>query len=150
MARIRRTRDGTFTLKLSDPERQLLRQLLPELRDLVLTGDELTHRLFPPAYANDPERNAEYEGMVHDDLLERRLASLDTVEETIEQSTLDEEQMNRWLAAMNDMRLVLGTRLDISEDELDVPDDHPDATLYAVYHYLTELVSQLVEALANW
>ena len=149
-ARIRRTREGTFTIKLPDVERDLLRSLLPQLRDLLVTGDDLTVRLFPPAYANDPERNTEYEDMVHDELLENRLASLDTVEETLEASALDEDQLSRWMGAINDMRLVLGTRLEISEDLEDVADDHPDAALYAVYNYLTNLVAQIVDALAGW
>jgi hypothetical protein len=149
-ARIRRNRDGTFSLKLPDVERDLLRSLLPQLRDLLVTDDDLTVRLFPPAYANDPERNAEYVEMVRDELLEKRLGVLDIVEETLDATNVDEDQLSGWMGAVNDMRLVLGTRLDISEEATGVADDHPDAALYAVYDYLTHLVATIVDALAGW
>ena len=63
----------------------------------------------------------------------------------------DEEQLVAWMGSINDIRLVLGTRLDVTEDDRgnEVPDDHPDAQLHAVYHYLGWLEEQIVEALAE-
>ena len=70
-------------------------------------------RLFPTAYHDDPERDREYQQLVRDELLERRLAALATVEATAAADELDEEQLTGWLTALNDLRLVLGTRLDV-------------------------------------
>ena len=148
--RIKRARNGSYTIKLPKEERELLRTLIPQLRDLLVGGDDLTVRLFPPAYANDPELNAEYTSMVRDDLLEGRLAALDGIEETIDATSLDEAQLTGWMGVLNDMRLVLGTRLDIAEDMDPPDDDDPDAALYAVYDYLTHLVALIVDALADW
>ena len=42
---------------------------------------------------------------------------------------------------------MLGTRLDVSEDDLDVDPDDPDAPAHAVYHYLGMLLGEVVDAL---
>ncbi len=148
--RIERTDGGTFAVNLPEAERAVLASLVPQLRALLVAGDDTLRRLFPPAYANDPERDAEYHALVGDELLEKRLAALDVLEETVAAQEVDEDQLTRWMGAINDLRLVLGTRLDITEDDHDVPDDHPDAQAFAVYHYLTWLLGQIVDALADW
>ena len=150
---MRRGRGGKLILDLPDRERELIGALLPQMRELLVGGDPSLERLFPPAYADDPEREAEYRSLVHDDLLERRLATIDVVEQTLTATTLDEEQLTAWMAAVNDMRLALGTRLDITEDREDLDDigpDHPDAASYAVYQYLTFLMGDIVDTLADW
>ena len=42
---------------------------------------------------------------------------------------------------------MLGTRLDVSEDDHDVDPDDPDAPAHAVYHYLGMLLGEVVDAL---
>ena len=56
-----------------------------------------------------------------------------------------------WLAALNDLRLILGTQLGIERDGdgEDVSGDDPQAPRYAIYHYLGWLESQVVDALAQ-
>ena len=51
------------------------------------------------------------------------------------------------MRAVNDLRLVLGTRLDVSEESEPPPDDHPDAETWAVYQHLSHLLAQLLDAL---
>ena len=152
--RIRRTRKGDFEIRLADGERDLLARLVPQLRDLLLDAedgpDPSLRRLFPTAYPDDPERDAEYHRLVHDDLLERRQAALDTMEATLQETRLDEEQLVAWMGAINDLRLVLGTRLDVSEDtDLDVDPDDPEAAALAIYGYLGFLLEHVVAALAD-
>jgi len=152
---IRRTRKGDFEIRLSQAERALLASLVPQLRDALEahaggTADPTLRRLFPTAYPSDGEREAEYRAMVGDDLLERRRAALDTVEATVSATRLDEESLLAWMGAVNDLRLVLGTRLDVSEDSDLVPDpDDPDAPLLAVYGYLAFLLESMVAALSE-
>jgi hypothetical protein len=147
---IRRTRDGTFQLRLTDDERDLITSLTEQLRDLLVGGDDDgLERLFPPAYANDEEREEEYRVLTHDELLEKRLASIDIVEQTVTRTSLDEAQITAWMGAINDLRLVLGTRLDITEDMDDIEIDDPRAAAFAVYHYLTYLLSEIVHALSH-
>src|SRR5438093_542532 len=114
--RVRRAGPGEYALKLPDAERTLLRALPGQLRELLVADDPSVVRLFPAAYPADPGRDAEYRGLVHDDLLAQRLAAIDTVEATVDATRHDEEQLLAWLGALNDLRLVLGTRLDVSEE----------------------------------
>ena len=85
-------------------------------------------RLFPTAYHDDAERDREYQQLVRDELLDRRLAALDIVDS--HRSTadeLDEAQLSAWMRRVNDLRLVLGTRLDVCEDRRRLDADDPDA-----------------------
>src|SRR4051812_49996375 len=106
--RVRRTRKGDFELRLPDAERQLLAALVPQLRVALAEGEDVVdpalRRLFPTAYLHDPELDVEYQGLVHDDLLERRRAALDTVEATVRATRLDEEGLLAWMGAVNDLR----------------------------------------------
>jgi hypothetical protein len=55
---------------------------------------------------------------------------------------------NAWIAAVNDIRLALGTMLDIRPGGPDrLPDDHPMASHLDVYQWLTFLQEHLVLAL---
>jgi hypothetical protein len=148
-ARIERVAPGRYEVALPAPERQLLGDLVEQLRDVLLatTDDPSVRRLFPTAYHEDAARDEEYQQLVRDELLERRLAALASVEETAMADELDEAGITGWLTALNDLRLVLGTRLDVSEDDHDVDPDDPDAAAHAVYHYLGMLLGEVVDAL---
>src|SRR2546425_6606763 len=147
---IRRPRRGDFELRLPSDERDVLRALPSQLRDLLSTDDPALSRLFPPAYADDPERDAEYERMVRGDLVAARQSSLQVMEASIDAKRLSEEQLVAWLGALNDLRLVLGTRLDVTEDLYDAPiaEDDPNAPSHTLYLYLGWLQEQVVDALA--
>ena len=149
--RIRRTGHGTYAVRLPGPERELLVNLVDQLRELLelTTDDPSVRRLFPTAYHDDPERDQEYQQLVRDELLERRLAALATVEATAGAAEVDEAQLTGWLTALNDLRLVLGTRLDVSEDQDAIDEDDPDAPAMAVYGYLSMLLGDVVDALAE-
>ena len=156
-APVRRTRKGDYEVRLSDQERQLLASLVPQLRAAIEAGtdaggsdDPTLRRLFPSAYPSDEDRDREYRAMVHDDLVARRRAALDTVEASIGAARLDEQEVLAWMGAVNDLRLVLGTRLDVSEEtELTVDPSDPDAAALAVYGYLGFLLEALVSAVSD-
>lgn len=150
--RLRRMRAGQYQLRLSRAERDLLRSLPGQVRDLIASSepaDPSVHRLFPPAYRNEDEEKAEadYQNLVHGELLEHHLQALTVMEETIDASRLDEEQVVSWLSALNELRLVLGTNLDVSEGLEPVNPDDPRAPGLALYGYLSWLQEQVVEAL---
>jgi hypothetical protein len=150
--RVRRTAKGAYKVKLPTGERNLLAGLMTEMRDRLLADhdDDTLRRLFPPAYADDAEHQAEYKALVHDELLEKRLAAIDVVEQSVSADELDAEQLAAWMGAVNDLRLMLGTYLDVAEDMDPVDEDDPNAPAYAVYDYLTMLLSQIVDAMAGW
>lgn len=61
---------------------------------------------------------------------------------------LTEDAAHAWTASVNDLRLALGTMLDIQPDGPDrLPDDHPLAAHLDVYQWLTVLQEYLVVAL---
>jgi Domain of unknown function (DUF2017) len=147
---IERTRSGEYRLRLNDAERALLRMLHAELRMLLdEPSDPDLQRLFPPAH-EDPEREAEYRGLVGDQLLDGRTRALETVERALEGETLSAEEADAWLRVLNDLRLILGTRLDVTEETMlqELDRDDPKAQELAVYGYLSWLQEQLVAALA--
>jgi hypothetical protein len=154
--RVKRTRRGDFTLKIPPSERRILRELPEQLRELLVHGDPddpALRRLFPPATLDDREMNAEFERLMRDDLLAERLGSLDTMERTLEAERVTEDELVAWLSAINDLRLVLGVRLAVTEettaaDFAELPDDDPQVQAYAAYSYLTFLEDHVIGALA--
>lgn len=149
--KVDRARDGSFKLRLDREERDLLRTLPVQLRGLLedTPDDPSLRRLFPPA-SDDEEIETEYRRFMSDDLRDRRLAAAAVMEATVDAERLSEDEAGAWLATLNDLRLVLGTRLDVTED-LDPSTIGPDderAPGLALYGYLSWLVEQLVEALA--
>jgi hypothetical protein len=148
--KVRRTRKGDYEVRLPDDERALLRTVLPQLRQLLDgdLSDASLRRLFPTAYADDPRRDAEYQALVRDELADRRRRSVEVVLNTLDRTRLGEEELLAWMGAVNDLRLVLGTRLDVSEETDPVPHpDDPDAPLLALYGYLGHLLETIVRAL---
>jgi hypothetical protein len=146
-----RQRDGRYRLRLSADERNLLRTLPAQLLAILGTDDPALRRLEPPAYQDDPEREAEYRRLVGNDLLEHRRKALRVMADTVDAESLGPDEMAAWLGALNDLRLVLGTRLDVTEElyEEGVPGEDPRAPALALFGYLGWLEEQVVEALAD-
>lgn len=148
--RVKRLRKGGYRLELPSAERDVVRRLLPQLRELLVSPepDDRVRRLFPVAHPDDPAAQAEFELLVRDELVASRLSAIDQVEATLDAEELTDEQLLAWMQAVNSVRLVLGTLLDVSEDDAgrEVDDDDPEAGTWALYGYLSFLLDQLVEA----
>jgi len=149
--RIKRTRSGQFEVRLSAEEREVLRGLPAQMRDALELGkdDPAVARLNPSACLDDAEVDAEFHRLMDEDLNSGRLEALLAFENTVDNDRLDEEQALAWMRAINDTRLLLGTRLDVSEDpdQRHVSPDDPRAPGFALYDYLSLLTQELVEAL---
>ncbi len=142
-------RRGGFLLRLPEGERDLVRQLLGELRTLLALGtdDPRLRRLYPAAYADDEEMDAEYRRLTHEELASGRLAAIETVEATIADDELTLDQLTAWMHAVNALRLVLGTMLDVDEeDPFAVDPEDPSAREYMLYGYLGLLLEEIVQA----
>jgi len=131
----------------------VLRGLPSQMRDAMELGDAdpAVARLNPSACPDDEQVDQEYRELMGNQLNEGRLEALATLEDSVDEARLDEEQAMAWMRAINDLRLLLGTRLDVSEDPADrrVPDDDPRASAFALYDYLSLLTQELVEALGG-
>ena len=146
---IRRTRSGRYLVNLGDDERGLLRVLPAQLGPMLTeTDDPAMRRLYPPAYSAPEDRAHadEFRRLMTEDLLERHTAALDTMAASADATEVSEEQLDAWMRALNSLRLVLGTRLDVSDDDDLLNDMDADHALYYFLGYLQECV---VEALSR-
>ncbi len=152
---IERVRDG-FMINIGDDERQLVTRLLNELGQLLMdeSGDPRLIRMFPPAYhlADDAEADAEYQRLMRDDLVASRLAGIATVNLAMETpGPVSEEAMISFVQAINGLRLVLGTMLDVVEDHDpdDIDEDDPLVGEHHLYNFLSWLLDWAVRALGE-
>ena len=148
-------------VRLAQDEVAVLRGLPDQLRTVLAESDDepVNQRLFPPAYLDvaDVERDAEYRRLMRDDLVKEKLANLDLVTTTLARGSssvrrwtveLTDEEATAWLGVLNDIRLALGVRLDITEDfDGDVDDTDPRAPALRLLSYLGWLEEQLLVAL---
>jgi len=151
-APIERTETGDFLLRLGPEERGLLRRLSAELEELLAAEpeDPSLKRLRPRAY-EDEEVEREFRSLMGAELESLRLENLRGLAETAGRDRLDAEELDRWLAALNDLRLVLGTRLEVTEDQFADGFDPsaPHAYELAVYAFLTWLQEAAIDAASS-
>ncbi len=155
---VERTAAG-IVINLDQEEIDLVVRLLGELRGLLIDSDPATapllRRLFPPAYhlADDAEAEAEYQRLMHDDLVAARLESINAVDGLLSSRTpLDDDQAAALLQALNGVRLVLGTLIDVGEndDPGKIADDDPLVGEQHLYHFLSYLLEHTVQAVSGW
>ena len=132
---------GMKTGNSEPPDNATLQRLLPDFSKPDDAAREDTDSL-----------NAALRSLHEPEIIEaKRVAAqqlLDTVPDNGGRFELTGEAANAWIAAVNDVRLALGTMLDIRPDGPDrLPDDHPLAAHFDVYQWLTVLQEYLVLAL---
>jgi Domain of unknown function (DUF2017) len=118
-------------------------------------ADPALARLFPNGYRDDREAAAEFRRYTEPDLREGKRVAARTAGATLRTPgvavKLDDEQARCWLTALNDLRLAIGTRLEVTEDydELyaSMPPDDPRRPSLDVYMWLGHLQETLVRAL---
>lgn len=152
------TRGGVLTARLEPAEAGIVGLLLDQLEQLLTADpddvgtDPVLERLFPDGHRSDPELAADYRDLTESSLRGGKADDLATVRASLPaeggEVRLDADQAGAWLRTSNDLRLALGTRLDISEDT-EPPEDVADETdqQLAVYYWLTALQGSLVDAL---
>ena len=164
MASVRKRRKGVV-LDLTPDEVALLEALPTQLAPLLEGGptpdegsDPVRDRLFPRAYLDPTEEAAEHnwQDMVHSDLVREKAAALAVLAQSLERVagadrdtklSLDRDEVEAWLSALNDARLALGTTIGITEDHdrdlLDSAD--PASQPFFVYDWLTMLQGTILE-----
>lgn len=163
---------GKITLKLDTAEQGVLSQLFEQMAELLndpeiesgadplakllnmsgstqISDDPALARLFPDGYSDDQHASADFRRFTEQDLRAQKLAALTLVQGTLSnwtgKSSISAQQAQDWLKALNDLRLVLGTRLEISDEvETDFGADDPGIHLY---NYLTYLQGTLIDSL---
>ena len=123
--------------------------------------DATLARLLPDFHRADPDKpdddradmNGALRSLHEPEIIDAKTAAGNVILETVPAQggriLLTREQADAWLTALNDVRLALGTTLQIdaeTPDELDA--DDPRAPHLDVYHWLTWMQDSLVQALA--
>jgi len=163
MARPFKRHGRRVRVTLSDEEAGLLRTLPEQLKSVLDEGeaDPANDRLFPPAYDDlaEAEAAAEYRRLMQDELVATKLAAIDTVRASLDKGTakggrwtaeLDEDEALAWLGVLNDVRLTLGVRLDVTDDldgEADIDPADPKAPGFRLLYYLGWLEEHLLAEL---
>lgn len=142
---------GIRTGSSTPPSDPLLARLLPDFHRLDADGSTETDAADRAEYADSA---AALRSLHEPGLIEAKTGVAAVVLGTLPESggavTLDEEQAASWLAALNDVRLALGTAIGVEEDMPDrLPDDDPRAGQLTVYHWLTWMQESLLNALSS-
>jgi hypothetical protein len=127
-----------------------------------LSEDPALARLLPDAYREDDDAAAEYRRLMDGDLRVQKASALQRVLDDLSSAgsqhgdgqrfELPEDAVTPWLYALTDVRLTLGTRLEVSEDwEADLgrlDPDSPQFAGFAVYDWLSWLQNAIIESAA--
>ncbi|MHB8245495.1 MAG: DUF2017 family protein [Acidimicrobiales bacterium] len=148
-------RERGCELNLPPEERKLLEMLPTELAGVLKSlnfteplPDNL-RRLFPRAYLRDEDAERTYAESTHGELLDSHQMALTTLAQSAHATKLDEDQMAAWTTALNDLRLVLGSVLGVTDNEAWVPQG-AESSEVVIYQYLTLLQSELIDAMERW
>jgi hypothetical protein len=129
--------------------------------------DPALARLFPEAYGDDDSElraaSAEFRRYTENDLRSRKRDDALAVVRTLDAIpagedggilTLTADECRNWLGALNDLRLTIGTRLDVSDQDeggegslYRLPDSDPRKPMVMAYLWLGALQETLVETL---
>jgi Domain of unknown function (DUF2017) len=113
--------------------------------------DPVLARLLPDFATDDAQLSGALRELHEPELIAAKNDAAAVVLETLPAAggrvELNLAQVDAWLAALNDVRLALGTALDVSEDMPDeLPLDDPRAEHLGVYHWLTYVQDGLVQS----
>ncbi len=118
--------------------------------------DPVLARLLPDGYRDDPDAAGEFRKYTESGLRNAKqqaaLQMLDTLPDAGGRIQLTPDQAQAWLKALNDVRLALGVRLDVTEDFeqqwAKLKQEDPQWAAYEVYAWLGAVQESLVQALA--
>jgi Domain of unknown function (DUF2017) len=164
-----------ITLELVEEEAAILRSLVDQLLELMsrlpdgdpglaelgisentkVPEDPVLARLFPDGYQQDPAAAGEFRRYTEASLRDGKRAAAETMLKSLSGDfgtkrtiTLAEAEARAWLRALNDLRLALGTRLELTEDSYErlagLDWDDPRYAMFAIYDWLTVLQDTLV------
>ncbi len=148
-------RRGRLRLQLDPVETEVLANLLGELSAVVqddAADDAVVKRLFPAAYPDDDTAQADYRSMTEASLRDERVRRIEACVDDLDAGGVrgsdldlaDPDDFRRWLQTLNDLRLAIGTRIGVTED--DPPEQDDDLQPRVLYHWLTALQDCLVTA----
>jgi hypothetical protein len=178
--RLFRYRLGRYVASFDAVETRVMADLVDQVRSMlatrrteeppdplaVLTGmvvgpesppdDPAVARLLPDFHRADAELSSALRMLHEPELIAAKdaaaVAMLDSIPRGGGTVRLDEATARSWAMALNDLRLALGVRLDIVEDDKEpaaasAESDSPEFAMYATYRWLSMVQESLVTAL---
>lgn len=165
MIRMTKMEEGGWTAWIATGDTLSLEKLPDRLRSVLEStdlSDRVVSRLFPQAYQDDPEAESEYQHLLRKDLIKRKQDAIETFEKTLRAShkvdtevgpilivQLSDEDLAMWLGFLHDMRILLGTHLDIEDDDWHgnfSPEDS-NADEWILLEWLSYLEEHILDAL---
>lgn len=152
-------RHGELLVVLEDYEADVLRNLTTEMKSLLESElsewDPIGKRLFPDAFENKAD-SIHYRELIGDELRAYKLHNTAMIREKLgsqgeAELELAPEEIERWLALLTDMRLAIGTRLEVTEETMDAEIDpnKPNGAAMSVLHWLGWLQEASLEQLSE-
>jgi hypothetical protein len=147
------------SVSLSVEETDLLRRLISEYVELLDAApdpdDPGRARLFPAASMDDEEVTRQFRQLTESDLDKLKKKNAVIVRESLGdigqwRAILTEEQKEAWLTLLTDLRLVIGSRQGVTEEDMErlLDPNDPEQWPMAVLHYLGALQESLVRAVS--
>jgi hypothetical protein len=138
------------------PSPDELERMLSLSGNVELPDDPVLARLLPDAYSDDREASAEFRRYTEESLRAGKINSARAVLASLPagggEVVLSEPECQQWLKALNDVRLALGVRLGITDENEDLmsstPVDDPRSAYLWVYQWLAYLQDSLIESLS--
>jgi hypothetical protein len=138
------------------PSPDELERMLGFSGNVELPDDPVLARLLPDAYSDDPEASAEFRRYTEESLRAGKINAARAVLASLPAGggdvVLSESECQMWLKALNDVRLALGVRLGITDENEDplgsVSVDDPRSAYLWVYQWLAYLQDSLIESLS--
>ena len=146
---IKKLSEDRYKLDLHPQIRQLLSDLKQTTLDHIEEGSPAAKRIYPIAYSGSAEMEMDFEKLTRKPLMNHHRENLALFESSLSKSVLTQNEVLAWIGSLNDMRLVLGTALDLDEDQPSPSADDPNYEGYVIYDLLTYLQGVLIEEIQN-
>lgn len=155
---VKRRRDGTLVVKLPAAGIVMLRDALTGLERTLDPAAPEQVRLFPRAYADDGDEQR-FEELTRGYLLAAKRDAMRIVSGVLDRASgrgetvelvLAPEEVQALLGSVNDLRLVVGTLLEVTDDEQPralLPPEAPDAARVNSYLWLGAVQEAVLDTL---
>lgn len=146
-----------IALTLETDEAVVVGHLLDDMIEFLSVDnpdDAIEERLFPSAYEDDAEAK-KFTEMVGGDLRSGKMKNFELMRAGIDhgggRTILTPDDVETWLRGLTDLRLALGTRLEVTEEKMArIPEaDDPEAPALGLLHWLAWLQEMMIDSLSE-
>ena len=146
---VRQIDENSFENLLTDEEKELLGMLPGVVVEAIESHSPYVTRLFPPTYPFDDAAQHEIEKVDPDSLADEHRRLLEGLAGSVTKAVLTHEDLVNWVGAINDIRLLIGTALDVYEEMERPGEDDPRFQDFVIFDYLTWLQGSLLAFLSQ-